>query len=163
MTRSLNTRSMPPSRNISMACSLLEAISTRYPRVSSKNLRTDNACSLSSTHKIVFLGLMDLPISFFRSCENATTRRRANAPVPNKNGQRARSIARRARVKMSEFQGRQLPSLDGNACTEYEEDCGVATGKSKRNRVDFFTRDPPQIGVALSFLPPRMLKPVESL
>ena len=64
---------------------------------------------------------------------------------------------------MSEFQGRQLRFLDENACTEYEEDRGVATGKSKRNRADFFTSDPPRIGVALSLLPLRMLKPVESL
>src|SRR3981189_1761324 len=49
---------MPPRRKASSACWALLQATTRSPRVSSRTLRMERACSLSSTQRIVFLGFM---------------------------------------------------------------------------------------------------------
>src|ERR1043166_7754389 len=60
MTRSESTRSIPPLPKISIASLPLVVTTTRYPRVSNMTFRMERDCSLSSTHKMVFLGLMPL-------------------------------------------------------------------------------------------------------
>jgi hypothetical protein len=61
MIRSLNTRSTFPAANISRASAAVWALNTRYPRVSSINLRTESACSLSSTQRMVLRGRINFP------------------------------------------------------------------------------------------------------
>src|SRR5436305_10729824 len=83
ITRSVSTRSILPLRKASRACWPLLQATTRYPRVSSRIFRIERACSLSSTHKIVFLGFMgDLgvrtPPTFFFIFENFESELHAN-------------------------------------------------------------------------------------
>src|SRR6267143_2747312 len=58
MMRSVKTRSMSPFLNRVSASSPLWQEMTRYPRVSSRTLRIDRDCSLSSTQRIVRFGFM---------------------------------------------------------------------------------------------------------
>ena len=118
------------------------------------NLRTERACSLSSTHKIVFFGRMSSKNLLSKELCSAGTHRmcasgglgengesrvrdgcdargtRACLQSPWLRGQQVFVQQQRASKRVrSEFscqsKGRQLRYLDGNACTEYEDESHV--------------------------------------
>lgn len=65
MLRSLSRRSREPGidcSTTSRACWGESAGITRYPRVSNRKVRTESACSLSSTQRIVFFGRKEISL-----------------------------------------------------------------------------------------------------